>query len=154
MKIVRATEKSRRIAGWTVGALLATLLLAGVQIAMLTAARKRDERELADSEPLHRHLIEQQSELISTSRPDGTLVYVNPAYARQANQAAAELLGTSWFDSLHPDDVAPRRSSSHSSSRPASRRQPRCAWPRPLSATARPGSPGSTGWSARPRMAR
>jgi PAS domain S-box-containing protein len=104
--IVQATEKSRRIAEWTVGALLATLLLAGVQIALLTAARKRDERELADSERRHRHLIEQQSELISTSRTDGTLVYVNPAYARQVNQLAAELLGTSWFDWLHPADVA------------------------------------------------
>lgn len=107
--IVRATEKSRRIAEWTVGALLATLLLAGVQIALLTAARKRDEQELADSERRHRHLIEQQSELISISRADGTLVYASPAYARQAGLAADQLSGRSWFEQLHPDDAGPAR---------------------------------------------
>ena len=53
-----------------------------------------------------RAIVESQAEFISLSQPDGTLVYVNPAYARRFGRAPAELIGTNLFDLVQPADRA------------------------------------------------
>ena len=58
----------------------------------------------------YRAIVEAQSELISLARPDGTLVYVNPAYARHFGFEAAQMIGRSLFEFvLASDEPAVRR---------------------------------------------
>ncbi len=67
-------------------------------------ARSAYEQALIASEAQHRAINEEQSELVSLARPDGVLVYVNPAYARQFGRAPAELVGRSLFDMVEATD--------------------------------------------------
>jgi PAS domain S-box-containing protein len=55
------------------------------------------ERALRDSEARYRRVVEDQTELIVRSTPDGTRTFVNDAYCRYNNATAEELLGTSFF---------------------------------------------------------
>jgi diguanylate cyclase (GGDEF)-like protein/PAS domain S-box-containing protein len=70
------------------------------------AARSDYEQALIASEYQHRSIVEEQSELISLARPDGQLVYANPAYARQVQQPQAALVGRSLYDFVDPSDRA------------------------------------------------
>ena len=51
-----------------------------------------------------RALVEAQPELIALSWPDGTLEYVNPAFARHFGRAPAELVGRDLFELVLPED--------------------------------------------------
>lgn len=51
-----------------------------------------------------RSIVESQSEFVSLARPDGTLVYVNPACARQFGRAPDERVGASLFEPVLPVD--------------------------------------------------
>jgi diguanylate cyclase (GGDEF)-like protein/PAS domain S-box-containing protein len=53
-----------------------------------------------------RAIVEAQSELITLARPDGELVYVNPACARQFGVAAQEMVGRNLFEFVLPEDLA------------------------------------------------
>ncbi|MDP4300209.1 sensor domain-containing protein [Leptothrix discophora] len=50
------------------------------------------------SEGHYRAIVEAQAELVSLARPDGTLVYVNPSYARQVGSTPAALVGRSLYE--------------------------------------------------------
>ena len=52
-----------------------------------------------------RAIVEAQAELISLSRPDGSLVYVNPAYARHFGFVPEEMVGRSLFEFVLEADV-------------------------------------------------
>ncbi len=52
-----------------------------------------------------RAIVEAQSELISLSRPDGQLLYANPAFARQFGLEPARIVGRNLFEFVMPDDV-------------------------------------------------
>ena len=60
-----------------------------------------------------RAIVESQAEFISLTQPDGTLVYVNPAYARQFGRTPAELAGTNLFELVVPADRAAVRQQLH-----------------------------------------
>ena len=66
--------------------------------------RSQHEIALAESEARHRMLVEHQPDLASLAEPDGTLVYVNAAYARYFGRTAAEMIGASLYDFCHPAD--------------------------------------------------
>ena len=51
-----------------------------------------------------RALVEAQPELVALSRPDGTLAYVNPAFARHFGHVPEELVGRDLFDLVLPAD--------------------------------------------------
>ena len=56
-----------------------------------------------------RAIVEAQSELICLSRPDGTLVYVNPAFARHFGIEPEQMIGANLFDFvLEADEPAVR----------------------------------------------
>ena len=61
----------------------------------------------ADAAPPDRYraIVEAQSELISLARRDGTLVYVNPAYARHFGFTPDQMAGRSLFEFVLADDV-------------------------------------------------
>ena len=52
-----------------------------------------------------RAIVEAQSELITLARPDGELVYVNPACARQFGLAPVAMVGRNLFEFVLPDDL-------------------------------------------------
>jgi diguanylate cyclase (GGDEF)-like protein/PAS domain S-box-containing protein len=64
------------------------------------------EEQLAASEMQHRAIVEEQSELICLARADGTLQYVNLAYAQTFGGTAASLSGRSLFDCVPPAEHA------------------------------------------------
>ena len=56
-----------------------------------------------------RAIVEAQSELVCLSRPDGTLVYVNPAFARHFGIEPAQMIGANLFGFvLEADEPAVR----------------------------------------------
>lgn len=67
-------------------------------------ARTRLERLLTQSEHKHRALVEEQTELVSQVSVEGTLAYVNPAYAKYFGHAPNELVGASLYEFVAPCD--------------------------------------------------
>lgn len=106
LAVAEGSAQSRRLATWTVAALVVFVLLSGVQIVQLLAGQRRYQKALATSEAQHRGLIEEQAELVSLARADGTLVYLNPAYPRVFLLSIEKMLGTSLYDYVAPADRA------------------------------------------------
>ena len=60
---------------------------------------------MAEMQDRHfRAIVEAQAEFVSLAHPDGTLAYVNPAYARLFGRAPAEMRGLSLYDFIAPAD--------------------------------------------------
>ena len=98
VQIAAGVSNIERLLSLAVSSLFVFLLLALGQTIQTLGARTRFEAALTASEQRHRALIEDQGELVSLAREDGTLVYVNPAYARHYGRTPAELLGTNFYD--------------------------------------------------------
>lgn len=62
--------------------------------------RHAAERALRESEAKYRAVVEDQDELISLARPEGTLVYTNNAYARYFGFTPETIIGTSFYDHI------------------------------------------------------
>ncbi|WP_158219853.1 sensor histidine kinase [Ideonella sp. A 288] len=61
-------------------------------------------RELALSAARYRAIVEDQTEFIALTRPDGTLVFVNGAYARHVGLDSAQMIGRPLFEFVDPAD--------------------------------------------------
>ncbi|HKX41429.1 MAG TPA: diguanylate cyclase [Burkholderiaceae bacterium] len=59
---------------------------------------------LVASEQRIRSILEDQTELVSLAKPDGELVYVNPAYARHFGTTPAAMIGRNLLDHVDPAD--------------------------------------------------
>ena len=70
------------------------------------AVRTEYEPALSEAEAHYRTIVEEQTELVSLSRSDGELVYVNLAYARYFGRTPPEMVGVSLFDFIDPADCA------------------------------------------------
>ena len=68
------------------------------------AVRSCFEQALASSEARHRAIVEAQTELVSLARADGSLLYLNPAYASHFGRSTAELLNSSLYDLVDAAD--------------------------------------------------
>jgi len=71
------------------------------------AERKRHldtTRELAASEGRYRAIVEDQAELISLANRDGTLTYVNAAYARHFGLQPGQMVGRNLLDFVEESD--------------------------------------------------
>lgn len=99
-QVVEATIRGQRLVGLTLGALLICGLFAALQMGSLWMAQGRYEVALSTSERLHRAIVEDQTELIAISQPDGRLEFVNPAYAQFFQFPATELTGRTLYDFL------------------------------------------------------
>ncbi|MGB8646200.1 MAG: EAL domain-containing protein [Anaerolineae bacterium] len=68
--------------------------------------RKAQEqvRALNQSDARYHALVQDKTEFIARCQPDGTLSFVNGAYARALNQPEGELLGQSLFERMSGDD--------------------------------------------------
>ena len=103
-RIAQGVTSIQRLLVAAVGSLLVFIALALAQTLQTLRARSRFEAVLGASEQRHRALVEDQSELVSLAREDGTLVYVNAAYARAFGRAPDALVGTSLYDLVEPSE--------------------------------------------------
>ena len=108
-EVVAGSVETQRLASVTLGVLLIAVVLAAWQITKMTAAQERNERALAESEQRHRAIVEDQTEFIALSNPDGSLVYVNPAYGRFFDVSSQELTGRGLYDAVLESDAATLR---------------------------------------------
>ena len=71
-----------------------------------TRQQERDAAaaRLRKSETQYRAVVQDQIDLVFRIRPEGTLIFVNEAYARFCGRRFEELVGISHFDLVHPDD--------------------------------------------------
>ncbi len=70
--------------------------------------RKQAREALRHSEERFRSLVQNSSDVITVTAPDGTIMYQSPSIERVLGYRAEDLLGTNGFDSMeiHPDDLA------------------------------------------------
>lgn len=68
--------------------------------------RRRAEEALRLSEERYRLITENTSDLISLLDAGAVYLYTSPSYQRALGYEAGDLVGTSLFDHLHPDDLA------------------------------------------------
>src|SRR5690606_29920845 len=68
------------------------------------AERKEAERALQRREQHFRMLIENSSDVASILDPQGTNIYQSPSGERVLGYSPEEMMGTSTFDRIHPDD--------------------------------------------------
>jgi diguanylate cyclase (GGDEF)-like protein/PAS domain S-box-containing protein len=102
--IAAGVSRTKHLLVLVVALLVLFVGVGAVQIALSLAARARFETALAHSEQRHRAIVEEQSELVSLSIEDGTLVYVNPAYCRHFGCEPGALVGTNLYDGVEPAD--------------------------------------------------
>jgi PAS domain S-box-containing protein len=69
-------------------------------------AIKQAEEALRNSEARYREVVDDQTEVISRLRADGTFLFVNEPYCRVFGKTAQELLGSQWMPVCFPDDLA------------------------------------------------
>ena len=67
--------------------------------------RKRAEETLQASEDRYRSVVEDQTEVISRIKTDGTFIFVNDVFCRFFGRSSEELLGCKWQPTAFPDDV-------------------------------------------------
>ncbi len=96
--IAASVAHSQRLLLLAVSSLVVFIALALAQALQTLGARKSFEHALSLSEQRHRALVEDQSELVSLAHEDGTLAYVNPAFARHFGRDAGELIGMNRFE--------------------------------------------------------
>jgi diguanylate cyclase (GGDEF)-like protein/PAS domain S-box-containing protein len=68
--------------------------------------RKRSDEALRASERRYRAIVEDQTELLIRYRRDGTITFVNEAYARAFESTVAELVGFNWVAVLDEEKRA------------------------------------------------
>jgi PAS domain S-box-containing protein len=66
--------------------------------------RKQAEDALRKSERTYRTVVEDQTELISRFRPDGTQLFVNEAYCQYFKKSREDLLGKTFFPRIPAED--------------------------------------------------
>ncbi len=72
------------------------LTAANEQLTKEINGRKRTEESLRESEERYRTVVQDQTELISRFREDGTFIFVNEVYCRFFNKTHEELIGKHW----------------------------------------------------------
>jgi len=66
--------------------------------------RRLAEQALQASEERYRTVVEDQTELIARTCPDGRISFVNEVYCRFFGVSEAEVLGTQWQPQVFPED--------------------------------------------------
>ncbi len=67
--------------------------------------RKRAEQALKESEEKFRSIVENVNDIIYAVRPDGVFTYVSPNWREMLGHGAEEVIGRSFSEFVHPEDV-------------------------------------------------
>jgi PAS domain S-box-containing protein len=89
-----------------IGSYIGILAVTNMLLAAAAAERRRAEQAMAESEKRLRAVVEDQTDSICRFKPDGTLSFVNRAYCQFHGKSKAELLGTSFLQTLPVEDIA------------------------------------------------
>ena len=81
----------------TIGHNICLMAVVNLLFAAVVTARRRVEINLAVNEKRLRNVVSDQTDLICRFMADGTITFVNPAFADFLGRPEAELLGTSFF---------------------------------------------------------
>jgi PAS domain S-box-containing protein len=81
------------------------LLRVNRELSMEIETRKEAEEELLEREERYRAVVEDQTEVISRFRPDGTLTFVNDEFCRFFGKTDRELIGSRWQPEAFPEDI-------------------------------------------------
>ena len=71
--------------------------------------RKEARLRMEESEARFRSLVQHASDVVIVLDDDLTMTYVSPSVARVLGHAPEDLMATSWFDLVHPDDAVRAR---------------------------------------------
>ncbi|BAH76679.1 GAF domain-containing protein [Solidesulfovibrio magneticus] len=71
----------------------------------VVAQRKGAEEALRLSEERYRSVVEDQTELISRTTPEGIILFVNEIYCRFFGITAGDIVGSNWAPAVAPDDI-------------------------------------------------
>jgi two-component system CheB/CheR fusion protein len=66
--------------------------------------RKQAEERLRESEERYRAVVDSQAEMLCRFRPDGTILFVNPAYAEACGATPEALIGGNFWDFIAEGD--------------------------------------------------
>lgn len=69
-------------------------------------ARRLIEQELRESEQKYRHLIENSHDIIYTLNPEGIITFVSPSCTTLLGYPEKKMLGKSFQEFVHPEDIA------------------------------------------------
>ncbi|MEO6035089.1 MAG: PAS domain S-box protein, partial [Verrucomicrobiota bacterium] len=89
-----------------IGSYIGILAITNMLLAAATAERNRAEEAVSDNEKRFRAVVEDQTDMICRFTPDGTLTFVNGAYARFYGLESAALIGTNFLQTLSHEDAA------------------------------------------------
>lgn len=67
--------------------------------------RRRHENELQESRERYKALVEQQSEMITRWKPDGTYTYVNGVFCNMAGKSREQLIGKTYILPMPVEDL-------------------------------------------------
>ena len=67
-------------------------------------SRRQIEQQIRESESRYRLIVENQTEFIVRSLPDGTRTFVNESYCRYFGTTREEAVGTSFYDFVAPEE--------------------------------------------------
>lgn len=84
---------------------LSDRLAESVQKAITEIDLRRAQAELSRRETHFRSLTEKSSDIITTIRPDGTILYESPSVERFLGYKAEDMIGRNVFDFVHPEDL-------------------------------------------------
>jgi diguanylate cyclase (GGDEF)-like protein/PAS domain S-box-containing protein len=100
-----AASMTAPLLGLPVIALLATVM-PPIAVGVGSDARRAAARALRESEARYRLVVEDQSEFISLAGLEGELKFVNTAYAELFGREPGDMLGTSLYDHVPPEERA------------------------------------------------
>lgn len=66
--------------------------------------RRKTEEALRESEARYKGIIDAQEELISSTLPDGTHIFANPAYCRYYERPCQEIVGSRFHPRIPPEE--------------------------------------------------
>ncbi len=75
-----------------------------LQFATSLCAKWRTTQELAQSEARFRHIVQDQTEIICRLSVQGRITFINATFSRYFEKNAPELVASSYWNLLHPDD--------------------------------------------------
>jgi diguanylate cyclase (GGDEF)-like protein/PAS domain S-box-containing protein len=100
----------RQEAFWRLGVTVGLIAGLGIVAHFLFRAdtrRREADAVIAQRDAEFRLLTEGANDLVERIGPDGTRLYVSPAFRRLLGREAASVVGTNAFETIHPDDRGP-----------------------------------------------
>ncbi len=85
--------------------LIIILALVAIKLAITLQRVKKNEIGFSDREEKYRRLIERTNDIIYTLTAEGNFVFVSPAWTRLLGHDISQVIGHSFKEFIHPDDI-------------------------------------------------